>query len=83
MRLISWNINARRDVEQQARALLSRNPDVVALQEATPRSIAAWTDGFDHIFASVPLNTIACEYLTAWREAGLSDHAAIEAVFEA
>jgi exonuclease III len=38
---------------------------------------------FDHIFASDTLRTIRCEYLTAWREDGLSDHAAIEAVFEA
>jgi endonuclease/exonuclease/phosphatase family metal-dependent hydrolase len=37
---------------------------------------------FDHIFASDRLKTISCEYLTAWREDGLSDHAAIEAVFE-
>jgi len=26
---------------------------------------------------------ISCEYLTAWLEEGLSDHAALEAVFEA
>jgi hypothetical protein len=38
---------------------------------------------FDHIFASDRLTTIGCEYLTAWREDGLSDHAASEAVFEA
>ena len=38
---------------------------------------------FDHIFASDRLTTISCEYVTAWREDGLSDHAAIEAVFEA
>ena len=38
---------------------------------------------FDHIFASDQLKTMSCEYLTAWRESGLSDHAAIEAVFEA
>jgi exodeoxyribonuclease III len=38
---------------------------------------------FDHIFASDRLKTISCEYLTTWREEGLSDHAAIEAVFEA
>jgi exodeoxyribonuclease-3 len=38
---------------------------------------------FDHIFASDRLKTMSCEYVTAWRESGLSDHAAIEAVFEA
>ena len=37
---------------------------------------------FDHIFASARLRTITCEYLTGWREDGLSDHAAIEAVVE-
>jgi exonuclease III len=37
---------------------------------------------FDHIFASKGLKTISCEYLTTWRECGLSDHAAIEAVFD-
>jgi len=38
---------------------------------------------FDHIFASEGLRTVSCEYLSAWRECGLSDHAAIEAVFDA
>jgi len=37
---------------------------------------------FDHVFASEWLKATSCEYVTAWREAGLSDHAAIEAVFE-
>lgn len=37
---------------------------------------------FDHVFASDRLWTISCEDVTAWREEGLSDHAAIEAVFE-
>ena len=37
---------------------------------------------FDHVFASERLKAISCEYVTAWREARLSDHAAIEAVFE-
>jgi len=35
---------ARRGVDQQARALLSRLPDIVALQEVTPRSVAAWAE---------------------------------------
>jgi endonuclease/exonuclease/phosphatase family metal-dependent hydrolase len=38
---------------------------------------------FDHIFASLRLEAISCEYVTTWRENGLSDHAAIEVVFEA
>jgi hypothetical protein len=37
---------------------------------------------FDHVFASNGLRTVGCRYVTAWREHCLSDHAAIEAVFE-
>ena len=36
---------------------------------------------FDHVFASRALNATECRYLTDLAEAGLSDHAAIEAVF--
>jgi endonuclease/exonuclease/phosphatase family metal-dependent hydrolase len=46
------------------------------------RKKLTWPRRFDHIFASNRLKTIECEYLSAWREDGLSDHAAIEAVFE-
>lgn len=37
---------------------------------------------FDHIFASSALNPVECQYLHQVREKGLSDHSAIEAVFE-
>jgi exonuclease III len=37
---------------------------------------------FDHIFASQALNPIECRYLPLFVEAELSDHAAIEAVFQ-
>ena len=37
---------------------------------------------FDHVFASERLKSVNCLYLNEWREAGLSDHAAVEAVFE-
>jgi endonuclease/exonuclease/phosphatase family metal-dependent hydrolase len=37
---------------------------------------------FDHVFASATLNPVACRYLHRLREAGLSDHSAIEVVFE-
>ncbi len=37
---------------------------------------------FDHVFASKSLNGVRCEYLQTVREDALSDHAAIEAVFE-
>jgi hypothetical protein len=39
--------------------------------------------GFDHVFWSEGLRTISCEYLIAWLDERLSDHAAIEAVFDA
>ena len=35
----------------------------------------------DHVIASPSLNPIACDYVHGWREAGLSDHSAMEAVF--
>ncbi len=37
---------------------------------------------FDHVFASGSLNAIECQYLHRLRENELSDHSAIEAVFE-
>jgi exonuclease III len=36
----------------------------------------------DHVLASESLNPIGCDYVHEWREAGLSDHSAIEATFE-
>jgi exonuclease III len=36
----------------------------------------------DHVLASGSLGAIACDYVHEWREAGLSDHSAIEATFE-
>ena len=36
----------------------------------------------DHVIASAGLRPIACDYEHGWREAGLSDHSAIEARFE-
>ena len=37
---------------------------------------------FDHVFASRDLNAVRCQYLHSLREAGLSDHSAIEVDFE-
>jgi endonuclease/exonuclease/phosphatase family metal-dependent hydrolase len=37
---------------------------------------------FDHVFASEALRTFSFAYLTAWLDERLSDHAAIEAVFD-
>jgi exonuclease III len=36
----------------------------------------------DHVLASASLNPSSCDYLHEWRESGLSDHSAIEAIFE-
>ena len=36
----------------------------------------------DHILASASLRVAACDYVHGWREAGLSDHSAIETRFE-
>ena len=36
----------------------------------------------DHVLASACLNTTWCDYQHSWREAGLSDHSGMEAVFE-
>jgi exodeoxyribonuclease III len=36
----------------------------------------------DHVLASASLRAIQCDYVHGWREAGLSDHSALEAVFD-
>ena len=36
---------------------------------------------FDHVFASRSLCPQSCDYIHAWRDQGMSDHSAIEAVF--
>jgi len=36
----------------------------------------------DHVLASDGLGLVACDYVHEWRQAGLSDHSAIEAWFE-
>lgn len=36
----------------------------------------------DHVLASAGLGAVQCEYHHEWREAGLSDHSAMEAIFE-
>jgi len=45
---------------------------------------AARRAGFrlDHVIASPELNPVWCDYQHGWREGGLSDHSAIEAIFE-
>jgi exonuclease III len=48
----------------------------------TFRQIAGHGGGWrlDHVLCSAELEPVACGYHHAWREAGLSDHAALEAV---
>ncbi len=41
-----------------------------------------FTYRIDHILASAELNPIRCDYMHGWREIELSDHSAMEAVFE-
>ena len=53
----------------QADVLLERRPDIVALQEVIPSTEAP------------ELRAMTCAYLQGPREAGLSDHAPMEAVF--
>ena len=36
----------------------------------------------DHVLASESLNPVWCDYEHGWREAGLSDHSGMIAVFE-
>lgn len=36
----------------------------------------------DHVLASAGLRAVLCDYIHGWREAGLSDHSAMEALFE-
>lgn len=36
----------------------------------------------DHVLASASLRAVLCDYHHGWREAGLSDHSGLEAIFE-
>ncbi|HEX6031807.1 MAG TPA: endonuclease/exonuclease/phosphatase family protein [Tepidiformaceae bacterium] len=46
LRVVSWNVNARRDSAAQAGAVAAFHPDVVALQEVTPTGIGRFRDAF-------------------------------------
>jgi endonuclease/exonuclease/phosphatase family metal-dependent hydrolase len=61
VKLISWNPSGRRDPEPQARALLDRSPDIVALQEITARSVTGWVkvfevEGLHHVRSTVAVS---------------------------
>jgi exodeoxyribonuclease III len=42
VRLLTWNLNARRRLEGQLAAIVAHSPDIVALQELTRRSSGFW-----------------------------------------
>ena len=44
LRLVSWNLNARRRCDEQTLAILEREPDVVALQEVTSSTRSSLRD---------------------------------------
>jgi exonuclease III len=66
--------------------------DVFRTLHGYARNEPSWTwrrraghDGgwrLDHLFASAELRPISCRYHHAWRDAGLSDHSALEAELE-
>ena len=59
MRVVSWNVARRSSrLAEQAAALAGRDPDVVALQEVTNRTLPLWraaleTIGISHVRASL------------------------------
>jgi exonuclease III len=47
MRVISWNVQGRmKALPEQLKALVERQPDLVALQEVRASTVAQWRDGF-------------------------------------
>jgi endonuclease/exonuclease/phosphatase family metal-dependent hydrolase len=84
VRLIAWNVARRVSVlAEQAAAVGERAPDVLALQEVTVRTLPLLglppRRRLDHVFCSSDLEPVACAYHHGWRDAGLSDHSALEA----
>jgi len=50
MRIVSWNVARRRSrLAEQAAALARREPDVVALQEVTYRTLPLWKAALETI----------------------------------
>ena len=83
MRLISWNVNRRTSVlVEQAAALASREPTVVALQEVTVRSWPLWqaaltTIGLPHAVRSDPFRPRRTVVVIAARELEPADALAV------
>lgn len=67
-------------------------PDVFRLLNGYGRRDVSWVfhtrarkkhaHRLDHVLASATLNPVYCDYIHEWREARLSDHSAMEAIFE-
>ena len=63
MKIISWNVAYRvRKQQLQLDALISREPDIIALQEITSRTLQLWEEGlrkvgYKHITSSFNLNS--------------------------
>jgi exonuclease III len=58
VKVISWNVNRRRQPAHQMRVLAERRPGIIALQEMTARSVADWVqalkaEGFHHVRATM------------------------------
>lgn len=63
MRLITWNVNKRRDISAQINALIAYQPDVVALQEVTLANLPR----FSEAFAAIGLPHVAhSHHAEAW-----------------
>jgi len=83
VRLISWNVNRRTSVlVEQAAALASREPTVVALQEVTVRSWPLWqaaltTIGLPHAVRSDPFRPRRTVVVIAARELEPADALAV------
>lgn len=64
LRLISWNLNKRRALDQQIEALARRQPDLIALQEVTAKNLGTVRDlcteiGLPHILDSKVVKAVS------------------------
>jgi len=68
VRLLTWNLNARRDVDGQVAAMAACSPDVVALQEVTARSVSLLRAALPTINLSHIIDSFAAS--RTWTAAG-------------
>ena len=64
VRLISWNVNKRRAIDQQLAALVSYQPDLIALQEVTAKNLEAVREhcmqiGLPHVIDSKVVKAVS------------------------